>query len=161
MPARISSARIRDSVSGPAAQAEQLGEQLAQRLLEQGAAGMLAALEAGKVVATANKETLVSAGHLVMPLASARAAAVASADQADPEIELLAALGAAAGIASLLLAPASTAKLGPGTVSLRAECCGGGETELLLPPVGSISAATHRASLSFVGRVEEIVGKDY
>jgi 1-deoxy-D-xylulose-5-phosphate reductoisomerase len=30
---------------------------------------VLAALEAGKVVATANKETLVSGGHLVMPLA--------------------------------------------------------------------------------------------
>src|SRR6478672_11615375 len=30
---------------------------------------VLAALRAGKVVATANKETLVAAGHLVMPLA--------------------------------------------------------------------------------------------
>ncbi len=39
---------------------------------------VLAALQAGKVVATANKETLVSAGHLVMPLAKARAAEVAS-----------------------------------------------------------------------------------
>jgi 1-deoxy-D-xylulose-5-phosphate reductoisomerase len=37
----------------------------------------LAALEQGKVVATANKETLVAGGHLVMPLARARAAAVA------------------------------------------------------------------------------------
>jgi 1-deoxy-D-xylulose-5-phosphate reductoisomerase len=44
---------------------------------------VLAALEAGKVVATANKETLVSAGHLVMPLARARAAEVAAADPAD------------------------------------------------------------------------------
>jgi 1-deoxy-D-xylulose-5-phosphate reductoisomerase len=34
---------------------------------------VLAALAAGKVVAIANKETLVSAGHLVMPLARARA----------------------------------------------------------------------------------------
>ncbi len=33
----------------------------------------LAALEAGAIVATANKETLVCAGHLVMPLARARA----------------------------------------------------------------------------------------
>jgi 1-deoxy-D-xylulose-5-phosphate reductoisomerase len=33
----------------------------------------LAALRAGKVVATANKETLVAAGHLVMPLAHERA----------------------------------------------------------------------------------------
>ncbi len=41
---------------------------------------VLAALEAGKVVATANKETLVSAGHLVMPLARARAAEVAATD---------------------------------------------------------------------------------
>jgi len=45
---------------------------------------VLAALAAGKVVATANKETLVSAGHLVMPLAEARAATVAAADPADP-----------------------------------------------------------------------------
>ena len=34
---------------------------------------VLAALQAGKVVATANKETLVSGGHLVMPLARALA----------------------------------------------------------------------------------------
>jgi 1-deoxy-D-xylulose-5-phosphate reductoisomerase len=45
---------------------------------------VLAALEAGKVVATANKEALVSAGHLVMPLARARADAVRSADPASP-----------------------------------------------------------------------------
>lgn len=45
---------------------------------------VLAALAAGKVVATANKETLVSAGHLVMPLAAARAAEVAAADPSDP-----------------------------------------------------------------------------
>ena len=37
----------------------------------------LAALAAGKVVATANKETLVAGGHLVMPLARRQAAAVA------------------------------------------------------------------------------------
>jgi Icc-related predicted phosphoesterase len=65
-------------------------------------------------------------------------------------------LGAAAGVASLFLAPATTADLGPGTVSLRARCCGGGDTELLLPPVGSISAATHRPSLTFVGRIEAV-----
>src|SRR5207237_7175804 len=34
---------------------------------------VLAALERGTVVATANKETLVAAGHLVMPLARAHA----------------------------------------------------------------------------------------
>lgn len=44
----------------------------------------LAALAAGKVVATSNKETLVAAGHLVMPLARRRAAAVAARDPGDP-----------------------------------------------------------------------------
>jgi 1-deoxy-D-xylulose-5-phosphate reductoisomerase len=45
---------------------------------------VLAALAAGKVVATANKETLVAGGHLVMPEARARAAAVAAARPDDP-----------------------------------------------------------------------------
>jgi 1-deoxy-D-xylulose-5-phosphate reductoisomerase len=45
---------------------------------------VLAALEAGKVVATANKETLVAGGHLVMPLARARAAERAAIDPRDP-----------------------------------------------------------------------------
>jgi 1-deoxy-D-xylulose-5-phosphate reductoisomerase len=52
---------------------------------------VLAALEAGKVVATANKETLVAGGHLVMPLARARAEAVATrAGEADPMASALA-----------------------------------------------------------------------
>ncbi|MGK2851969.1 MAG: 1-deoxy-D-xylulose-5-phosphate reductoisomerase [Candidatus Limnocylindrales bacterium] len=45
---------------------------------------VLAALAAGKVVATANKETLVAGGHLVMPLARRLAADVAAASPADP-----------------------------------------------------------------------------
>jgi 1-deoxy-D-xylulose-5-phosphate reductoisomerase len=45
---------------------------------------VLAALAAGKVVATANKETLVAGGHLVMPLARERAAAVARDAPGDP-----------------------------------------------------------------------------
>jgi len=45
---------------------------------------VLAALRAGKVVATANKETLVAGGHLVMPLARELARARASAHRADP-----------------------------------------------------------------------------
>jgi 1-deoxy-D-xylulose-5-phosphate reductoisomerase len=46
---------------------------------------VLAALAAGKIVATANKETLVAGGHLVMPLARARAAEVATgAGPGDP-----------------------------------------------------------------------------
>jgi 1-deoxy-D-xylulose-5-phosphate reductoisomerase len=40
---------------------------------------VLAALEAGKVVATANKETLVAGGHLVMPLVRRLAAQAAAA----------------------------------------------------------------------------------
>ena len=45
---------------------------------------VLAALLAGKVVATANKETLVAGGHLVMPLARGLAADVAGRRPADP-----------------------------------------------------------------------------
>jgi 1-deoxy-D-xylulose-5-phosphate reductoisomerase len=45
---------------------------------------VLAALEAGKVVATANKETLVAGGHLVMPLAKTRAGEVRARDPESP-----------------------------------------------------------------------------
>ncbi len=45
---------------------------------------VLAALGAGKVVATANKETLVAGGHLVMPLARGLAARVAADEPNDP-----------------------------------------------------------------------------
>jgi 1-deoxy-D-xylulose-5-phosphate reductoisomerase len=45
---------------------------------------VLGALAAGKVVATANKETLVAGGHLVMALARARAAERAALDAEDP-----------------------------------------------------------------------------
>lgn len=45
---------------------------------------VLAALDAGKVVATANKETLVAGGHLVMPAARRLAATRADADATDP-----------------------------------------------------------------------------
>jgi 1-deoxy-D-xylulose-5-phosphate reductoisomerase len=45
---------------------------------------VIAALEAGKVVATANKETLVAGGHLVRPLARALAGARAEAAPGDP-----------------------------------------------------------------------------
>jgi 1-deoxy-D-xylulose-5-phosphate reductoisomerase len=41
---------------------------------------VIAALQAGKIVATANKEALVAAGHLVMPLAARLAAAARSED---------------------------------------------------------------------------------
>jgi 1-deoxy-D-xylulose-5-phosphate reductoisomerase len=45
---------------------------------------VLEALRAGKIVATANKETLVAGGHLVMPEARARARDVRSAHPEDP-----------------------------------------------------------------------------
>jgi 1-deoxy-D-xylulose-5-phosphate reductoisomerase len=45
---------------------------------------VVAALAAGKVVATANKETLVAGGHLVMPLARSLAGARAAIDPRDP-----------------------------------------------------------------------------
>jgi len=45
---------------------------------------VLAALRAGKVVATANKETLVAGGHLVMAEARARASERAAADPSGP-----------------------------------------------------------------------------
>jgi 1-deoxy-D-xylulose-5-phosphate reductoisomerase len=45
---------------------------------------VLAALRAGKVVATANKETLVAGGHLVMPVARERARAIATTRAGDP-----------------------------------------------------------------------------
>jgi 1-deoxy-D-xylulose-5-phosphate reductoisomerase len=45
---------------------------------------VLAALRAGKVVASANKETLVAGGHLVMPLARALADGVAATRPGDP-----------------------------------------------------------------------------
>ena len=51
---------------------------------------VLAALRAGKVVATANKETLVAGGHLVMPLARALAEAVAVSRPGDPYASALA-----------------------------------------------------------------------
>ena len=51
---------------------------------------VVAALMAGKIVATANKETLVAGGHLVMPLARERAAAVAATDPGDPLADALA-----------------------------------------------------------------------
>jgi 1-deoxy-D-xylulose-5-phosphate reductoisomerase len=45
---------------------------------------VLAALEAGRIVATANKETLVAGGHLVMPIARGLAAGSAETDPGGP-----------------------------------------------------------------------------
>jgi len=51
---------------------------------------VLAALAAGKIVATANKETLVAGGHLVMPLARRLAARTRTANSNDPQASPLA-----------------------------------------------------------------------
>src|SRR3954463_2319181 len=51
---------------------------------------VLAALRSGKIVATANKETLVAGGHLVMPLAHKLAAASAASDPDGPYASALA-----------------------------------------------------------------------
>jgi 1-deoxy-D-xylulose-5-phosphate reductoisomerase len=53
---------------------------------------VLAALEAGKIVATANKETLVAGGHLVIPLVTRLAAGAAGAT-GDPHHPLASPLG--------------------------------------------------------------------
>jgi 1-deoxy-D-xylulose-5-phosphate reductoisomerase len=66
---------------------------------------VLAALEAGKIVATANKETLAAGGHLVMPLVRRLAANTAS-DAAAPRV------GATTGAAAGSTTPALTARLG-------------------------------------------------
>lgn len=49
-----------------------------------GLRSVVSALISGKVVATANKEVLVAAGHLVMPLAAARASEVRERSPASP-----------------------------------------------------------------------------
>jgi 1-deoxy-D-xylulose-5-phosphate reductoisomerase len=51
---------------------------------------VLAALAAGKIVATANKETLVAGGHLVMPVARRLAARTFEANPTDPQASPLA-----------------------------------------------------------------------
>jgi predicted phosphodiesterase len=64
--------------------------------------------------------------------------------------------GAVAALVALSFVPASEADLGPGTVSLRSRCCLGDETTLLVPPLGSISADTHRPSVDFEARIDEV-----
>jgi 1-deoxy-D-xylulose-5-phosphate reductoisomerase len=68
---------------------------------------VVAALEAGKVVATANKETLVAGGHLVMPLARrlARQASDAAAGDTAMASDTAAAAGDTAGAALAWLRP--------------------------------------------------------
>jgi predicted phosphodiesterase len=64
--------------------------------------------------------------------------------------------GAVAALAALTFLPPTKADLGPGTVSLRARCCLGGETTVLVPPIGSISADTHRSSVDVEAQIDEV-----
>lgn len=64
--------------------------------------------------------------------------------------------GGALGLLTFLVAPPTHADVGPGTVSLRARCCLGEQTRLLLAPVGTVEADTHRSSLAFDARVESV-----
>jgi predicted phosphodiesterase len=67
---------------------------------------------------------------------------------------LVALLGAAAGLASLGVTVAQ-GRVGPGRVAVRAHL-GAGRTELRLPPLGQISAATHAVPLTLTGQVDEV-----
>lgn len=68
----------------------------------------------------------------------------------------IAALGAAAAIASLTFTSATKGRVGPSTVELRATGARSGATRLGLPPLGAISAATHRAPVALEAQVERI-----
>jgi len=71
----------------------------------------------------------------------------------------LVAVGLAGGLTALLalsFVPPARGELGPGTVSVRAQCCFEGGTTLLVPPAGSVSAQTHHSSLSLEARIEQV-----
>jgi predicted phosphodiesterase len=72
------------------------------------------------------------------------------------EVALVAALGGVAAMAAL--GPVATVKgtVGPGTVELRATPRLGGGSRLLLPPLGTVAAATHHTPLGVDVRVDEI-----
>lgn len=65
-------------------------------------------------------------------------------------------LGAVVAVVALSFVPPTKADLGPGTVSLRTRCCLGTETRLLVPPVGAISAGTHRPSVDVEASIDEV-----
>lgn len=65
-------------------------------------------------------------------------------------------LAGVAALAAMGIGRASEGQLGPGRVELRARWSLEGRTELGLPPLGAISAATHDAPLAVDLRVEEL-----
>lgn len=69
---------------------------------------------------------------------------------------LVAVLAGVAAIAAVGLGLPTTGDLGPGRVELRAKWSRDGRTQLGLPPLGAISAATHDAPLAVDLRIEEV-----
>jgi predicted phosphodiesterase len=68
---------------------------------------------------------------------------------------LVALLGAAAGLLSLGTVTVAQGRVGPGRVAVRAHV-GASRTELRLPPLGQISAATHAAPVTLTAQVDEV-----
>jgi predicted phosphodiesterase len=68
---------------------------------------------------------------------------------------LVALLGAAAGLLALGTVTVAQGRVGPGRVAVRAHL-GAARTELRLPPLGQISAATHTAPVTLTGQVDEV-----
>lgn len=68
----------------------------------------------------------------------------------------IAAVGAVAALAALTVTSATSGRVGPSTVELRAGAARAGGTRLSLPPLGAISASTHRAPVALEAQVERI-----
>ena len=68
----------------------------------------------------------------------------------------IAATGALAAVASLTFTSATSGRVGPSTVELRAGAARSGGTRLSLPPLGAISASTHWAPVALEAQVERI-----
>jgi len=68
---------------------------------------------------------------------------------------LVALLGAVAGLLALGTVTVAQGPVGPGRVAVRAHL-GAGRTELRLPPLGQISAATHAAPVTLTAQVDEV-----
>lgn len=68
----------------------------------------------------------------------------------------IAVLGGVAGVASLALTSSTSGRVGPGTVEFRATAARSGGTRLALPPLGAVSAATHRAPVELEAQVDRI-----
>ena len=68
---------------------------------------------------------------------------------------LVALLGAAAALLALGTVTVTQGRVGPGRVALRAHL-GAARTELRLPPLGQVSAATHAAPITLTGQVDEV-----